>query len=153
MIKTETRIVVYLPSQQVFAYISDFENNLYWQSGMVECKFTSPSRFGLGATYTQVAKFLGRQVRSTFEVVGYEAGHLVKAASTSGSFPITITRIVEPGEGGCIVTAIVEGDSSGYFKLAEPVMARLVQRSMEADYARLKLLLEEGELAGGRGRA
>lgn len=142
MIKVETQIEVDRPCDLVFGYISDFENNPKWQAGMVECKYTTEARSGLGAGYSQVAKFLGRRVLSTFEVVAYEPGRLVKASSTSGSFPIIFTRMVEPTGSGCQVTAIVEGDSSGFFKLAEPVMARLVHRSVETDYARLKLVLE-----------
>ncbi|MCI0794581.1 MAG: hypothetical protein J4O03_14050 [Chloroflexi bacterium] len=32
--------------------------------------------------------------------------------------------------------------SSGFFKLAEPLLARMVQRSVNKDYANLKRLLE-----------
>jgi hypothetical protein len=40
------------------------------------------------------------------------------------------------------VSAIIEGDASGFFKLAEPLLARVVQRSVDGDYANLKHLLE-----------
>ncbi len=70
---------------------------------------------------------------------------MVKATSTAGSFPITFTRIVEPaGDGSqARVKAIIEGDSSGFFKIAEPLMKRMVQRSVEGDYQRLKMIFEE----------
>ena len=80
---------------------------------------------------------------SEFEVIEYEPGHRIKAASTSGSFPITFTRIVEPGDKDALVKAIVEGDASGFFKLAEPLMARMVQRSVDSDYQNLKRILEQ----------
>ena len=67
---------------------------------------------------------------------------MVKASSTSGSFPITFTRMVEPIEGGTKVSAIIEGDSTGFFKLAEPLMKRMVQKSIDNDYANLKKVLE-----------
>jgi hypothetical protein len=50
--------------------------------------------------------------------------------------------VVEPIEGGTLVTAIIEGDASGFFKLAEPLLARMVQGSVNADYANLKYILE-----------
>lgn len=130
------------PPAEVFAFISNFENNPKWQSGMVEARFTSEGPLGLGSTYAQVAKFLGRRVESTFEVIAYQPNRMVKATSTSGSFPITFTRIVEPLADGAKVSAIVEGDASGFFKLAEPILARMVHRSIEADYANLKAILE-----------
>ncbi len=109
---------------------------------MQEARFTSEGPLGVGSTYAQVAKFLGRRIQSTFEVLEYEPERMVKATTTSGSFPITFTRMVEPAEGGTQVTAIIEGDASGFFKLAEPLLARMVQRSVDADYANLKRILE-----------
>lgn len=145
MISITSTMVINRPSDEVFAYISNFENNPQWQKGQLEAKFTSDGPLGVGSTYDQVAKFLGRRIVPTFEVLEYEPDKMVKAASTAGSFPITFTRMVEPREGGTLVTAVVEGDSSGFFKLAEPLMARLVKRSVDADYRNLKRILEGKE--------
>ncbi len=145
MIKVETSVIVNRSSEEVFAYVSNFENNPLWQSGMVEATFTSDGPLDVGSTYAQVATFLGRRVESTFEVIDFEPGRLVKATSTAGSFPITFTRIAEPLNGGTKVSAIIEGDSTGFYKLAEPLMKRLVQRSVDRDYARLKTVLESSD--------
>ncbi|MDX1521416.1 MAG: SRPBCC family protein [Anaerolineae bacterium] len=142
-IKIETSVAINRPSEEVFAYVSNFENNPHWQSGMQEAKFTSEGPLRIGSTYAQVAKFLGRRIETNFEVIAYEPNRMVKATSTSGSFPITFTRIVEPGQdGGSQVSAIIEGDTSGFFSLAKPLMARLARRSIEADYANLKRIME-----------
>ncbi|UCD42783.1 MAG: SRPBCC family protein, partial [Chloroflexota bacterium] len=138
MIKVETKVLIERPSDEVFAYISNFENNPKWQSGQIEARFTSEGPLGVGSTYDQVAKFLGRRIVSTFEVLEYEPNCKVKASSTSGSFPITFTRMAEPRGEGTEVTAIIEGDASGFFKLAEPLLKRMVQSSVDADYQNLK---------------
>ena len=70
----------------------------------------------------------------------------VKASTTSGSFPITFTRIVEAHSDGTRFKAIIEGDASGFFKLAEPLLKHMVQRSVEADYRNLKAVAERSEL-------
>jgi hypothetical protein len=142
MIQVETGVQIQLPSDIVFAYISNFELNPTWQSGMVEAKFMSEPPLRVGSTYEQVSKFLGRKIVSEFEVIAFEPGHMVKATTTSGSFPITFTRTVESEGDGCRVSAVIEGDASGFFKLAEPIMAHLVQNSVDRDYANLKELLE-----------
>jgi uncharacterized membrane protein len=144
VIRVETTIQIDRPSEEVFAFISNFENNPKWQSGQLEAKFTSEGPLRVGSTYDQVAKFLGRRIVSTFEVLEYEPNRKVKASSTSGSFPITFTRMVEPSGGGTEVRAIIEGDASGFFKLAEPLLARMVQRSVDSDYQNLKTILENG---------
>lgn len=70
-------------------------------------------------------------------------GRRIKITSTSGTFPITVTRMVElDGKGGSLVSALVEGDPSGVYRLAEPVLARIVRRSVQGDYDRLKTVLE-----------
>jgi hypothetical protein len=110
---------------------------------MREARFTSEGPLQLGSTYEQVASFLGRPVLSSFEVIAYEPGQMVKATSTSSSFPITFTRMVQAEGEGTRVSAVIEGDASGFFKLAEPLLARFVQRSVDSDYANLKRILEE----------
>ena len=109
MIRVETSVHIKRPSDEVFAFISNFENNPLWQSGQIEARFTSDGPLGVGSTYDQVAKFLGRQIVSAFEVLEYEPGRRIKASSTSGSFPITFTRVVEPVDGGAQVSAVVDG--------------------------------------------
>jgi uncharacterized protein YndB with AHSA1/START domain len=131
--------------EEVFAYLSNFENNPKWQSGMISARFTSSGPLQVGSTYSQEAKFLGRPVISEFEVVEYVPVKKIKITSTSGTFPITVTRLVEPdGEGGSQVSAVVEGDASGVYRLAEPMMKLMVQRSVQGDYERLKSVLEGG---------
>jgi hypothetical protein len=142
MIKIESSILIKRNLDEVFNFITNFENNPKWQSGMVKAKFTSEPPLRVGSTYTQVARFLGRPVDSDFTVIDYEPGHLIKISTTSGSFPITVTRTVESVADGTLVHASVEGDATGFFKIAEPLMRRMVQRSVNQDYEQLKTLLE-----------
>ncbi|NNF62875.1 MAG: hypothetical protein HKN07_01330 [Acidimicrobiia bacterium] len=131
------------PPAEVFEVISDFEQNPSWQNGMVSCRFTTERPMRVGSQYEQQAKFLGRSIVSTFEVIELDPGRMVKATSIAGTFPITFTRIAEPHRDGTKVTAIVSGDSSGVFRLAAPLMKRMVKRSIDGDYRRLKSLLEK----------
>ncbi len=144
MIQVKIETSIHKPPGEVFDFIANFENNPRWQSGMVSATFTSPGPLSVGSTYDQVAQFLGRKVVSSFEVIALEPGRLVKAKSTAGSFPITFTRIVEPQGEGSHVRAIVEGDASSFYRLAEPLLRWMVRRSVRGDYANLKRLLERG---------
>ncbi len=51
MLKVETTVQIERPSEEVFAYISNFENNPEWQSGQLQAKFTSDSPLQVGSTY------------------------------------------------------------------------------------------------------
>lgn len=143
MIETNIDTSISQPAAEVFAYISDFSNNPMWQSGMKSCEWLTEPPLRVGSQYLQKAAFMGRDINSTFEVIEYEAGSRVKAHTIESTFPITFTRWVTPlDDNSCRVQARIEGDSSGFFRIFEPLLAPLVRRSITKDYEKLKSLLE-----------
>ena len=142
MIKVTVDIQINRRAADVFAYISNFANNPKWQKGMVEAYYTTEPPIRVGSEYTQVARFLGRNIESTFKVIEYNPGRLIKATTLKSTFPITFARFVEPNDNGCLLTTIVEGDASGVYKLTEPLLRNKVRSSIQQDYERLKKLLE-----------
>ena len=93
--------------------------------------------------YEQEARFLGKPVLTVFEVTAYEPGKSVTIESRQSTFPIEVTRRVEPtGDGATRVSATISGDPSGAFKLAAPLMKGMMRRSVQRDYDELKALLE-----------
>jgi hypothetical protein len=143
MIKVESKIFINKGYQEVFRFISDFENNPIWQKGMKKAQFTTTDPIGIGSTYNQEASFLGKKIVSSFIVTDFKEGHLIKIKSTSSSFPIQVTRSVEPVGTGTNVYALVEGDARHFFKLAQPILKKVVERSVYGDYRRLKEILEK----------
>jgi len=134
---------VHRPAGEVFAFVADSANNPKWQKGMKLCVWTSLPPISVGSTYEQQAQFLGRTVVTSFRVEEYDEGRAITIASTSGSFPITVRRSVEPiDEATSQVTAAIHGDPGGFFRIAQPLVGRLAQRSVNADYDRLVDILE-----------
>ena len=125
MTEVKIDITIARPPAEVFAYISNPENNPLWQGGMQEATVTSSGTLGVGSTYVQVASFLGRRIESHFEIVEYEPGHQIKGKSTSGTFPITFLRSVEPADQGSQVRAIITGQPTGIFRLLGPLLNKL----------------------------
>jgi len=142
MIEVRAEVTVRRPPSEVFAYLADMANNPDWQKGMRTCRWTSEPPLRLGSTYDQVARFLGREIVSSFQVTEFEDGSLIRIRSTAG-MPLDITRRVEAdGRGGSVVTAVVRGDASGVIRLADPLTRVIVGRSVRADYQRLKVSLD-----------
>lgn len=136
------------PAGEVFGYLADMENNPKWQNGQERCTWTSEPPLRLGSTYDQEARFLGKQIVSSFEVVEFEADRTIRIKTTGGTMPIDVTRTVSPsGEGSCSVSAIVRGDAPGVMRLLGPLMKVIVGRSVRQDYGRLKVLLESAPQA------
>ena len=132
------------PSDEVFDFLADASNNPLWQSGMQSCRWTSPLPIGVGSTYEQQARFLGRAITSTFVVTEFEPERQIVLRTLESTFPIEVQRRGEQsGSGTCQVSAIICGGPNGRLAaLLAPVANRLAQRSIDRDYDRLVEYLE-----------
>lgn len=132
------------PASEVFAFFADASNNPRWQEGMVSCEWTSEAPIGVGSTYEQRARFMGRDVLSSFVVTDYEPGRLISIETTKSTFPISVARTVEPiDENSSRVAADISGGPDNwFFRLLGPIVQKRAQKSVDADYDRLVQLLE-----------
>lgn len=132
------------PCPIAWEYMANAEHNPEWLSNMQSARWITDPPIRVGSQYEQVARFLGKEVRTNFEVTAFEEGHLITITSLPGSsFPITITRQVDPiGDERCHVTETAGGDSSGYYRLAEPLIRPLMRLNITRAYRGLKRLLE-----------
>ena len=122
------------PAAEVFEYIADMANNPTWQQGQQRCTWTSDPPLRLGSTYDQEARFLGRAIHSSFEVVEFEPGERIRIRSTAGTMPIDVTRTVRSvGEDRSAVEAVVRGDPPGALGWLGPLLKPMVARSVNGD--------------------
>jgi hypothetical protein len=137
------------PPGPVWEYLANAEHNPEWLSNMSSCRWISEPPIQVGSRYEQIAHFLGKEVRTTFEVTALEPERLITITSLPGSsFPLTITRRLDPaGPRGCLVTEIAGGDASGFYRVAEASMRIMVRRNIAAAYRKLKRLLESAPAA------
>jgi len=143
MMRVTSDVEVDRPAAEVFRFIADAENNPRWQQGQRSCRWTTPPPIGVGSVYEQHASFLGRRIASTFEVVRFDPDRLITIRTIASTFPIEVTRSVAArGADRCRVSADVRGDPAAVFRVAMPLLRRMVQRSVRSDYRRLKALLE-----------
>ena len=130
------------PTEEVFAFVTDFEKSPQWMSELVEAKQTSEGPVGVGTTISAVASPLGRRIESTQEVAEYEPNSKFAFKSTSGPVASEDEYTFESVAGGTKVTRVAEAEMGGFFRLAEPLARRMMQRQFETNFANLKDLLE-----------
>jgi uncharacterized membrane protein len=137
------------PCAMVWEYLENAEHNPEWLRNMKTAKWTTDPPVRVGSRYDQIATFLGKEVRTSFEVTELEVGRCITISSLPGSsFPLRITREVEPvSDARCRVRETAEGDSSGFYRVADPVMRPLVRLNITRAYRRLRQLLEQGARA------
>ena len=141
MAKLEISTVINRPVEEVFAFLSNPENDPKWRSG-IEVKKTSEGPIGVGATYRTVVTALGRRIEGEIEFTEYEPNRGYAVKSKSGPFPVENGVTFERVEGGTRVTLTTVAEPGGFFKLAEPLLVSMVKRQFEADFVNLKDLME-----------
>jgi len=134
------------PVEDVFAVLSNVENNPKWSSVALEAEQTSPGPIGVGTTARFVGKFLGRRIESESEVTEFEPNRKYSWKSKSGPFPIKASTTFEQIEGGTRVNTTAEAEPGGFFKLAEPLIMSMGKRQFQNDLDSLRDLMEANAL-------
>ena len=143
-------IVINLPIEEIFAYMSDIENMADWTSVTIAVRKISPGELHVGATVRSTIRFLGMWLDIMFEIVEYEPSRYLTFKSISGVTPCLFSYQFEPTEDG--VTTVSQGTiihlTGGVLDLTEPVVTSVVRRQLEHDLLTLKDILEARAPAG-----
>ncbi|HEY3475310.1 MAG TPA: hypothetical protein VGK56_11915, partial [Anaerolineales bacterium] len=89
-----------------------------------------------------VRKFLGREMRSLMEVTDYQANARWAAKVLKGPVPYEVSVQVEPRDGATYLTTRVDGEPTGFFKVAEGMVKSQLEKSIEENVQRLKQIME-----------
>jgi uncharacterized protein YndB with AHSA1/START domain len=142
MMRFEKSVVINRPIEEVFAFTADYDTHLQWQAGVLQAESTSEGPLEVGSQYKYVIQMLGRRVDTTGEITVFEPPKRNGWKATSGPFPMEGVFTFDEVEGGTGVTLHVEVEAGGFFKLAEPLVIRMVRRQFETSLNNLKDLME-----------
>ena len=140
-----TETVIDRPSNQVAAYAGDPSNAPTWYANIESVDWKTPPPIGVGSKLAFVARFLGRTLAYTYEVVDLVPGQRLVMRTAEGPFPMETTYTWEPaGVGKTRMTLRNRGEPSGFSRVAGPLMAAAMRRANQKDLAKLKTILERG---------
>jgi uncharacterized membrane protein len=142
MIKTEMSIIFHRPVQEVFDYISDFQNSPQWQAGLMGVGRITEGPIGIGTRFTSMRKAMGRKMESGIEFTAFELNKKLAIKSYSGTSPFKQTFLFEEIPGGTLVNMVFELELGGIMNLAEPLVAPRVRREMKTDFDNLREIIE-----------
>jgi uncharacterized membrane protein len=131
------------PREQVAAYLRDPGNDPSWIGGLRSARLVTDPPVGVGSRVERVASFLGRRIEYLNEITEL-TGTRLAMRSVRSPFPMRVTYGFEDAGTATEVSVRVEGDASRAYRLADPVMATLVRRSVRRDLRTLKRVLENG---------
>lgn len=141
MITVEKTVQINKPVEDVFAYTTNVDNTTKWQEGVESIEVEGDPNT-VGGKYTELRKFLGRDMRTTLEITAYESNAKWGAKALDGPVPYEVLASFESSNGGTKVTMHIEGEPSGFFKLAQGAVQKQLDKSMEEDLQRLKERVE-----------
>ena len=149
MSKIERSVIVDRPIGEVFEFIHDPTKDALWQTTIVESKLLTEGPIRAGSQIQEARRFLGLRVELSYELTEYEPPRRSSVKALSGPFPFSGSYILEPLDRATRFTITGDIEAHGFFKLAEPVFARIAARELETNLGHLKDLLEAQEAEGG----
>ena len=135
-------VTVDRPVEEVWDFISNFENTTRWSRGVLEARQTSDGPLGTGSTLQTVVKVFGRRRTAHYLVTEYEPNHAFAFEVTSGPMTSRARYSVEPAGAGTRLTASGEAQATGLYKLLAPVLVRTLERHSQDDLTNVKRILE-----------
>ena len=148
MIEFTNQVVVERPVDEVFGFVSDFENVPKWNYYVLDVSKTSGGPIGVETTYHQVRK----TDEQDFRIVEYQPNRQVTVQTISPSSPEFEMRFTfEPEGNGTRITDEWKLDT-GRPALLERLRAGRIRLAVLVNLGKLKTLLETGKVRLQDGR-
>jgi uncharacterized protein YndB with AHSA1/START domain len=138
-----SEIVIDRPREQVAAYAADPSHAPDWYVDIASVEWLTEPPVRVGSRMAFVARFLGRRLAYTYEIIEFVPGELLVMRTAEGPFPMETTYTWSPdGDDRTRMTLRNRGEPSGFSRLAGPFVAAAMRRANRNDLTALKARLE-----------
>jgi hypothetical protein len=139
-----TETVIERPRAEVAAYAMDPDHATEWYENIEAVEWRTPPPLTQGSRVAFVARFLGRRIAYTYEMVELRDGEQLVMRTAEGPFPMQTTYTFADGAqpGTTRMSLRNRGEPAGFAKLTAPVIAAAMRRANQKDLRRLRQMLE-----------
>ena len=129
MVHYRRRLVVQVPVDEAFAYLSRFSSAAEWDPGVSSARMETPDPVGLGSVFSLNAVFLGNTVPLRYQITDFDPPNRVVLAAENASVRSTdeITFSTDSSN-GTVVEYNADLALKGLARLAAPVFALAFRR-------------------------
>jgi len=133
-----TEVIIERPPGEVAAYAGDPSNAPDWYVNIASFHWRTPPPLAIGSKLDFVARFLGRRLAYTYEILDLVPGQRLAMRTAQGLpdgdhlHPATVRRAPTR------MTLRDRGEPAGFAKIASPAMATAIPRANQKDLANLK---------------
>ena len=143
MVDVLTEIVIERPVEAVATYAADPTNAPEWYVNIDSVQWETEPVVAVGSQATFEARFLGRTLRYTYEIVELVPNERFVMRTAQGPFPMETTYTwASEGPTTTRMTLRNRGEPRGFSKLASPFMTISMRQANTKDLRTLKALLE-----------
>lgn len=138
-----TDVVINRRREEVAGYAADPTNAPEWYANIESIEWKTAPPIRIGSRMAFVARFLGRRLAYTYEIVDHIPGERLVMRTAEGPFPMETTYTWETVDGDRTrMTLRNRGEPSGFSKVGAPLMVASMRRANRKDLAQLKALME-----------
>jgi uncharacterized protein YndB with AHSA1/START domain len=130
------------PPQEVFDFATNPANSAQWQNGTESAQWSSEGPVGVGSIVHSVGRMLGREFVMDIEITQWNPPNVWGQKGNSGPLKFENTNKFESKDGGTLLIQSFQGEVGGFFKVAEGLAIKQLQKQVETDGNALKMLLE-----------
>lgn len=139
-----TEIWIDRPPAEVAAFAREPDNAPRWYVNIKSVEWETRPPLALGSRIAFVARFLGRRLAYTYEIVDLSPAERLVMRTAEGPFPMETTYTWAAEGGGTRMRLRNRGEPSGFSRVTAPLMAAAMRRANRKDLERLKSVLEAG---------
>jgi uncharacterized protein YndB with AHSA1/START domain len=137
-----TEITIDRPVEVVAAYAIDPSNAPTWYINIESVEWKTPPPAQVGSKVAFVARFLGRRLAYTYELVDVVPNQRLVMRTAQGPFPMETTYTWSVvADDKTRMTLRNRGEPARFSKLAAPFMVAAIRRANRKDLANLRRIL------------
>jgi uncharacterized membrane protein len=141
-VDVRTEITIDRPVDVVAEYAADPSNVPAWYVNIRSVTWETAPPLAIGSRVAFSARFLGRTLAYTYEIVELVPGERLVMRTAQGPFPMETTYTWTPDGDATVMALRNRGDPAGFSKLVAPFVASAMRRANRKDLERLKSVLE-----------
>lgn len=143
MVDIQCDIKINVSRELVASYAVDPDNAPEWYVNIESAKRLTPGPLKEGAKIAFRAKFMGKPLEYTYEVVELSEGFRLVMRTSEGPFPMETSYSWESlEEDVCRMTLCNRGRPVGFSRFVAPLMGLMMKKAMGKDLRTLKRILE-----------
>jgi len=136
-------IILNVPIQTVFDFVTDIENLPNWAGAFDEIRDFSGNPVGIGSTWTSISKFMGREVVSQNCVTEWhEPQRVVFSIKNMAGDGLNTWSLEALDDNQTRFTLQLDGEAKGIARMAVGLIRSQADKQMNSDLKNLKTLLK-----------